>query len=240
MICFLTSRTDLPDSDHLYLNPANGFVDELRRRVPAPCRALYVSSDPDNAERTDFYAAAIRTSFLNAGMPFERLDTLDSRNETQAARLVREADLILLCGGHVPTQNRFFQKIGLKDLLRGFDGVLIGISAGSMNSAETVYAQPELPGEAVDPAYQRFLPGLGLTQKQIIPHWQEIRNDVLDGLRVMEDVAYPDSRGRRFYLLPDGSYVLIADGKEELRGEAYLLEDGRVTRLTETGQSLLL
>jgi len=31
-----------------------------------------------------------------------------------------------------------------------------------MNCADTVYAQPEEPGEAVDPDYQRFIPGLGL------------------------------------------------------------------------------
>ena len=231
MICFLTSRTDFPDSDHLHLNPANGFVDELRRRLPAPCRALFVCSDPENAEKMDFYAAALRTSFQNAGLPFDRLLSLDGRNEARAAALVREADLLILSGGHVPTQNRFFQRIGLKTLLRGFDGVLIGISAGSMNSAETVYAQPELPGEALDPEYRRFLPGLGLTGKMILPHYQEIRDDVLDGLRVMEDIAYPDSMGRRFYLLPDGSYILIADGKEEIRGEAYLLADGVLSPL---------
>ncbi len=231
MICFLTSRTDLPDSDHLHLNPANGFVDELRQRLPAPCSALFICSDPENAEKMDFYAAGLRTSFQNAGLPFDRLLTLDGRNEARAAALVREADLLILSGGHVPTQNRFFQRIGLKALLRGFDGVLIGVSAGSMNSAETVYAQPELPGEAIDPEYRRFLPGLGLTDKMILPHYQAIKDEMLDGLRIMEDIAYPDSRGRRIYLLPDGSYILIADGKEEVRGEAWLLADGVLSPL---------
>jgi dipeptidase E len=231
MICFPTSRTDLPDSDHLYLNPANGLIDELRRVFPTPCRVLAVCSDPDNWERTDFYAAAQKTSFQNAGLFFEQFKTLDGRNEAEAEALVREANLLILCGGHVPTQNRFFQRIGLKALLRGFDGVLIGVSAGSMNSAETVYAQPELPGEAIDPEYRRFLPGLGLTDKMILPHYQAIKDEMLDGLRIMEDIAYPDSRGRRIYLLPDGSYILIADGKEEVRGEAWLLADGVLSPL---------
>ena len=31
--------------------------------------------------------------------------------------------------------------------MEDFDGVIFGISAGSMNSAEEVYAQPELDGE---------------------------------------------------------------------------------------------
>ena len=46
MICFLTSRTDSPGSDHMNLNPANGFVEKLRRCLPEPCRALDICSNP--------------------------------------------------------------------------------------------------------------------------------------------------------------------------------------------------
>ena len=91
---------------------------------------------------------------------------------------------------------------------------------GSMNSAEIVYAQPEREGEAVDPAYQRFLPGLGLTKTMLLPHYQENKDDILDGQRVYEDIAFSDSHGRVIYAIPDGSYLFCKDGKEELRGEA--------------------
>ena len=109
-----------------------------------------------------------------------------------------------------------------------------------MNSAEVVYAQPELEGEATDPNYQRFLPGLGLTKKMILPHYQMLKDEVLDGLRVMEDIAYPDSQGRRFYLLVDGSYLYIEDGREEVFGEAYLLADGKLSQISKLGESVLL
>ena len=240
MICFLTSRTDPPGSDHLRLNPANGFIEELRRRFPSPCRALYICSDPDDREKTDLYSDAVRESFENSGFRFRRFSTLDGRNAAQAAELVRDANLLILSGGHVPTQNRFFRAVGLKDLLRGFDGVLVGRSAGSMNCAETVYAHPEREGEAVDPDYRRFLPGLGLTRISILPHYQELKEEVLDGLRVMEDIAYPDSAGRRFCLFVDGTYLLLEDGKEKLFGEAYLLADGRMTGISGVGTSVLL
>ena len=240
MICFLTSRTDSPGSDHMNLNPANGFVEKLRRCLPEPCRALDICSDPEDAEKMDFYAAAIRASFEDAGFRFERFRPLDGRNREQAPELVRQADLLILSGGHVPTQNRFFTKIKLKELLRDFDGVLVGISAGSMNCAETVYAQPELPGEAADPNYRRFLPGLGLTKQSILPHYQEIKDDVLDGLRVMEDLAYPDSMGRAFLVLPDGSYLHIENGREELCGLAWRLADGVLDRICAEGRSLIL
>ena len=232
MVCFLTSRTDFPGTDRP--NPANHFVDLLRKHAPKPCRVLHICSDPDCWEVMDFYAVRTRKSLEHAGILVQAFRTLDSRDETRAAELVRASNLLILSGGHVPTQNRFFQRIGLKALLRDFDGVVIGISAGSMNSAELVYAHPERPGEAVDPGYSRFLPGLGLTRKMILPHYQELREDVLDGLRVMEDIAYPDSFGRCFYLFVDGTYLLIENGNETICGEAYRLQNGKLTQISSS------
>ena len=238
MICFLTSRTDLPVTGAL--NPANGLREGLRRAVPPDCRALYISSDPEGHEKTDFYSACLKTSFEGAGFRFRDFGILDGRTEERAAELVRSADLIVLTGGHVPTQNRFFQRIGLRGLLKDFPGVIVGISAGSMNSAELVYAQPEEEGEAIDPAYERFLPGLGLTKTMLLPHYQEVKDDVLDGLRLFEDITYPDSMGRTFYAIPDGSYLYIENGREELRGEAYAIRDGGITQIAEDGDILRL
>ena len=238
MICFLTSRTDL--SERRALNPANHFVDELRRCVPEPCRALFICSDPDGRDKTDYYAADVKACFEDSGFVFRRYSVLDGRNASQAAQLVRESNFLILAGGHIPTQNRFFRKIGLRDLLRAHTGVLVGISAGSMNSAETVYAQPELDGEASDPAYQRFLPGLGLTKTMLLPHYQALKDATLDGLRVMEDITYPDSMGRTIYAIPDGSYLLIDHGREELRGEAYAIRDGVRSRISDPGGAVTL
>ena len=40
----------------------------------------------------------------------------------------------------------------------------MGISAGSMNSSDIVYAQPELDGEVIDHNYKKFFKGLNLTK----------------------------------------------------------------------------
>ena len=168
MIAFLTSSQNiegLPD-----LNPANGFASELIKAVPRPCQGLAISSDPDNYERADFYSGKVREGFEVSGVVFSDYQLLDRRNQDKAAELVQGAELIILMGGHVPTQNRFFGEIHLRELLNGYEGVIVGISAGSMNSADVVYAQPDLEGEAVSPDYQRFLPGLNLTKTMILPH----------------------------------------------------------------------
>jgi dipeptidase E len=233
MVCFLTSSPVIPGT--LELNPANSFMDELHRRFQSGGRVLFICSNPDVYDKTDFFANEMKGIFENSGFPFGSFTILDSRNEHDAPELINNSDLIILAGGHVPTQNRFFRKIGLKALLKDYDGVLIGISAGSMNSAETVYAQPEEEGEAIDPEYQRFLPGLGLTNTMLIPHYQEIKDDMLDGLRLFADVTFPDSMGRTFYAIPDGSYLFIGPGGEELRGEACRIRDGVISRVSVDG-----
>lgn len=239
MICFLTSSPIVRGS--LELDPSNRMIEELRTCFPDPCDALFIAAYPNSYERTDLFADSTRVSFEAAGFRFRSFLVLDDRNRRNAAALVLSSNFLILSGGHVPTQNRFFREIGLRELLTGFDGLIMGISAGSMNSAELVYAQPELDGEASDPLYQRFLPGLGLTNTMLLPHYQMIRDDLLDGLRLFEDVAYPDSVGREFYALVDGSYLLIReDGTEELRGEAYRIADGKCTQISTEGETVRL
>lgn len=238
MICFLTSSTTVADAN--VLNPKNDFIEELRQRFPDSCRALFICSDPDQYEITDLYASAMKSSFEEADFEFENFNVLDNRNHLLANQLINEASLIILAGGHVPTQNKFFDKIHLKEMIQGFSGVLIGISAGSMNSADMVYAQPELSGETLDPSYQRFLKGLGLTKIMLLPHYETLKHDSLDGLRVIEDITFFDSVGHTFHLIPDGSYLFIKDGIEELRGEAYVVKDAKLTQIAKHGERVLL
>ena len=238
MIAFLTSSHNiegLPD-----LNPANGFASKLLKAVPRPCRGLAICSDPDNYERTDLHSGKVREGFEVSGVAFSDYQFLDRRNQNKAAELVQGAELIILMGGHVPTQNRFFAEIQLRELLIAYDGVIVGISAGSMNSADVVYAQPELEGEAVSPDYQRFLPGLNLTKTMLLPHYQKVKDDLLDGMRLFEDITFADSMGRKFYVLPDGSYLYLHNGREELRGEAWLIEDGAMRKISEEGDVTVL
>ena len=233
MICFLTSSQDQPGET--CLNRANGFAEEFMKVVPQPCRCTYICSNPDDHEGTDKYGGIMRQLLEGTGVEVASYTLLDGRNAECAPELVAESDVLVLTGGHVPTQNRFFREIGLRELLKDFDGIIIGISAGTMNCAETVYAQPEEPGEAIDPAYEKFIPGLGLTKTMLVPHYQMTKDYMLDGLRLYEDITFGDSYGRKIYVMVDGTYLYIDENGEELRGEAYLIEDGKMQQISAVG-----
>ena len=142
----------------------------------------------------------------------------------------------MLGGGHVPTQNRFFQQLDLARKIRAFDGIVIGISAGTMNAAENVYAQPELDGESLDPTYQRWIPGLALTKTNILPHYQMVKDNMLDGVKLFDDITCGDSYGHRFLALTDGSYLLSEQGKETVWGEAYEISDGTIRQISDENE----
>mgnify|MGYP002553870362 CR=1 FL=1 len=68
----------------------------------------------------------------------------------------------------------------------------------------------------------------------------QVKDNVLDGLRLFEDITAADSTGHTFYILPDGSYILARDGEEMLCGEAWLMHNGVLEKLTEDGEELAL
>ena len=228
MKIFLTSSPSFGHDGPM--NPANGLVERLFRAVKPRARAVFVASAADEHDFSAAGAWNMRTALEDAGMTFASFVLLERRNAADAEKLISGADFLIFSGGHVPTQNRFFQDISLREHLQDFNGVVMGISAGTMNAAGTVYAQPELEGESVDPGYERFLPGLGLTKKMILPHYQETKDFLLDGRRLFEDITYPDSMGREFFALPDGSYLYGEDGREEFRGEVWRIADGVLSR----------
>ena len=238
MTLFITSSPYIDGADRAILNPANGFLDRLRAALPEHPRALFICSDPDSHDMTCGFANDTASAFREAGIEFSELHVLDGSNAHKAYGLIMHSDLIVLAGGHVPTQNAFFRKIRLRHMLRNFKGTVMGISAGSMNMAGTVYVQPEECGESLDPNFRLFVPGLNLTHVNILPHCQKAMHYELDGKRLYEDITYPHSMGHSFYALPDGSYFYQDEQELLLCGKAYRLKNGILELLTLDGEVL--
>ena len=162
MHLFVTSSPYIEGADRALLSNANYFVDKIRSVLPPYPRVVFVCSNPEDHGGVCRFAAETCAAFLEAGMPFGSYEVLDGTNAVRAYAMISHSDMVILSGGHVPTQNAFFRRIRLRHLLHKYEGVVMGISAGTMNCAETVYVQPEEAGESVDPGFVRFAPGLGV------------------------------------------------------------------------------
>ena len=242
MIVFLTSSPsgplDVPNYDKL-LDSKNGFVENLRQFWKDEMRGLIIAASPDSFDGNDEMRDFFEQAFRNGDIPV-KFDLWDYRSHDISAEELNQYDFIMLGGGHVPTENRFFELIRLREKLQTYEGIILGVSAGTMNSADVVYAQPELPGESVDPNYQRYLRGLGLTEIQVLPHYQMVKNFTLDGKRLFEDITYGDSYGNEFIALEDGSYIRIMNGETKLYGRAHRIAEGVLTTICEENESIIL
>ena len=217
----------------------NGLLDRIKSIWPENAKVMMIAAAPNNYVINDGIYNCFKEAFPMSGLSISSIEVCDDRDEGMIERL-GEMDVVVLVGGHVPTQNAFLNRLGLKEKLQGYQGLVLAWSAGSMNCAETVYAGPELEGEAVDPNYQRWIPGLGLTKVNIFPHFQKLRGEMLDGMRLIEDITYGDSMGHEILALNDGSYIAIEDGVETLYGAAFSIKDGQLKQICENGQAVVL
>lgn len=245
MIVFLTSSPcddQVPEGVDLpcILFEKNGFVEQLRQVWQPGGNCLIVAADPENTELNDQMAKTFWDAFAYHGLTLEDIAILDDRNREDAPGLVAESQIIVLAGGHVPTELEFFREIGLDRLLAAYDGIVMGISAGTMNCAEEVYVQPEEEGESFWITEEKFQPGLGLTWVNVLPHYQKVKDNILDGKRLFEDITYGDSYGRRFFALVDGSYIVVEGEHTTLFGEAYEIADGEIRQICEEEEQIEL
>ncbi|MCF0107279.1 MAG: Type 1 glutamine amidotransferase-like domain-containing protein [Holdemanella sp.] len=221
------------------LDEMNHFVDNLRSVWKANSNVLLIAAYPYRYDGNDEMCDYFRNVFLNKGFTMSHFDLCDARY-VFSKKEIEAYDVLILAGGHVIEQHAFFKDIHLKECLQDYNGIVIGISAGSMNSARIVYNQVEEPGEGLDPDFPRFLDGLGLTERQIVPHLQMIDHGWVDGRRTLHDWILDDTYNHCYYGLLDGSYIWSDNGKETLWGESYLLKDGQIIPYSKENEVIQL
>lgn len=217
----------------------NGLLDRLKSIWIQNAKVLIICADPTDYEKNDSVCSCLKESFPMSGLSISYIDKCDDRNLNIVDNL-ENIDVLILAGGHVPTQNKFMKQLRLKERLLDYNGIVVTWSAGSMNCADIVYAGPEFEGEAADPLYERWITGLGITNINIFPHFQSLKDEYLDGLRLIEDITFADSIGHEIIALNDGSYIMLDDEKTALYGEAYMIKDGHQTQICKNGESIIL
>jgi EAL domain-containing protein (putative c-di-GMP-specific phosphodiesterase class I)/GGDEF domain-containing protein len=232
MVLFLTSlfleyRPD-DETGPVHLLDDYGFVDNLKEYWRDNSSILIVTSDPEADKINRIVEERLDVAFNLAGLSSSSIKTLDNSNMDRAFELVRNSDVVILGGGNGNTQNSFFKKIMLKNLLVGFPGIIIAMGCGSTNCAGNAYLVPEYEGQVANLDYEKFTDGLGLTDISIIPHFSKLKTMSISGKNLIDEVVFPDSVGRCFYLLDDGSYFLIDGDVTKFYGVGKVLENGTI------------
>lgn len=206
----------------------NKFLLNLKESLKKNNKFVLIASNPENTENNDKFLNMDIEALNLSGIFFKEYLILDNRTKENISKILKNCSLIFLSGGDTYTQNKFFKEINLKEHLKGLDCVVVGISAGSINSAKDVFNSPEEEEDLINPMYSS---GLELTNINIEPHFDTNNENELQQKYIIEE-----SFNRIIYGLPDGSYI-----KDNIiYGECYKIENGEIELICNDNQTLKL
>lgn len=215
----------------------NDFLKNLKETIKNNKKFVLVASNPDNYERNDLFLKMDIEALKLSGLTFEEYFVLDGRAKENITSILEDCDLIFLCGGNTLIQNTFFNDICLKEYLKNIDSVIVGISAGSINSAGNVYNSPE---SSKDLKNSPYLKGLGLTTINVEPHF--LLEDSSDDYnkKLQRKAILNESYNRAIIALTDGSYILQTNNECKLYGESYKIKNGIISKICNNDECVIL
>lgn len=202
----------------------NGFRDEtakmFQEKIIQRKRFAFIASEFENLhDKTDGYYRFFLNMFEEKGIHFDESYVVDSRMAMEdAQRAVETADVVWLSGGDTPTEFRYLQQYGLDKILKQHDGVIIGMSAGSINMADTAVCTLSC-GHREQLVYK----ALGCVDIHVEPHF--VRNSVSNELLEL-------SKEYEFYGLCDESCIVFCNEIMELYGEIYRITNGSIEQVS--------
>lgn len=214
----------------------NNFLNNLQKELIKRDLCVIIAGKP-SLERKEDPAEVYKKGFELSDIPFKECIYVDDTNKHKIKEYIEKADCIHLCGGHLPTCNDFINELNLKELIKDFNGVIIGVSGGGMNMSDTVYCIPEVEGEHLNQSFNRYLRGLSLTDIHSIPHYQYFKNASFSGgTKILDDILIPDSYKVDMVSIPDGSYIIQKDNEKVIYGEAYFISKGKINKICDNGK----
>jgi len=155
-------------------NTKKAFFPELERRLKddlsATKRIVYIpgSNTPEKiAKAFNKYIPTFTEHFKNIGIVFENVECITPDMDPDLAQnLVMNSNMVMMMGGNPFLQKELYESKGLTNILKKYNGVIMGFSAGAMNMSKYIIITPcseEYPDFDVRPA-------LNLDELSIYPH----------------------------------------------------------------------
>ena len=214
---------------------SNHFIDKLKELFPKIKTLVFVASNPDGYAKTDEYANITFKALNLDGFEIKQLIIIDHRFNGDIRNTILSCDVVFLAGGNVPTQNEYFKEIALDAILKNYDGVVVGQSAGSMNCSDIVYAQPEEDEEFNNPNFNIKLKGLGLIDFSIMPHMNFAEESDASGHPTVMQMCLKDSFEIPHYGICDYGFIEVKDKRAIAYGKTFLIKDGKCVKLCDDG-----
>lgn len=210
------------------IEDVNLILTNIKNNLKSTNKIVVVANDQYDFNDNELKGKVVFDGFKKSGLDFKQKIVLDERNKQKANDILVDADLIILSGGKCFRQINFLNEIGFADFLKNYDGLVIGVSAGSMNLCSEVANFPEEFEDLGDP---RWLNGLCFCDDIMIPHFDgktvSYQFDV--PLNVARNYVLPASIGKTFVGLDNDAYILIDNqGNKKYYGNICHISDSKI------------
>lgn len=197
----------------------NDFSKVLRKYIKTGMKFAFVASEFENIyEKTDWYCNHFLKMFSDCGITFGSVDVIDSRMSKEKAQdTVRNADVLWLAGGDTPTQFAYLESYGVIPCIREYKGVVIGMSAGSINMAKTAVCTLTCEHDKLE-----IYEALGLVEFSVEPHFD--KDNITDELLVL-------SEEYSLYGICDDSAIISTEGNTSYIGDIFFIDNRHITRV---------
>ena len=175
---------------------------------------VFIAGEPDNKHTTDIAAQWFTRELESIEKVFEKVYSISKKTPPHLARKwVRNADMIVLLGGNPLEQKKMCRKMKIWRILRDFEGIMLGMSAGAMNMSQYVMVLP------ISDEYPDFniVPGLNKDGISIYPHNNTAESDYPEFIDLGNGEVY--HRKDIIEASDDaGPFLLLQDLHEEIDG----------------------
>lgn len=214
-------------------NLLNLDLEGKRRKI------TYITGCVADKSKSKSYRNGASKNLVELGIDMQEFTLLwKNGNPKEIAEQIQESDIVYLLGGNPHEQTSYIKASGLDTVLRSYNGIIIGVSCGSMTMSENVIV-PRC-GDKYPTGLIRK--GIELTSLNVFPHFDYAINqeiiDTKDGYIQISDLL-KISNDYEILGLPNESIIRCSDDGIHLMGELpYLLSNENVYDTQATDEKL--
>lgn len=199
------------------LDKVNGFTKKqkefLKKDIKNNMNIVFIASSFDNYERNDIKHKELVKLFNDINIKFNSIYLIDNRIDSNKSKeLIKKSDIIFLMGGDPKKEMDSIIEYDLVSDIKTKKGIIIGVSAGSMNQITNVIYKDEIDNNILI-KYK----GLGFFDTNIYPHIDINNKEYLQEI-------FEVSKYGKILCLPNSSFIRIENNKVDIIGEYYYIE----------------
>ena len=190
----------------------------LKKDIKNNDTIVFIATTFDDYEKNDLYYNNLIKHFKNIDITFNKAYLIDNRVAKDLAKdYILKSNIIFLMGGDAKKQIDSVKEYDLFEILKSKEGIILGVSAGSMNQSSRVVYKNDYNNYVIED-YE----GLGYIDRNIYPHL-DFNN--IDYLKEVFEV----SNYTKTVALPNDSFIRIENNNIDFVGEYYTIQNSKIT-----------